>query len=36
MDVFSPLILSASGGRPIGKIAYKKLASMVATKHNQS
>jgi len=36
MDVFSPLVLSASGGGPTAKMAYKKLASMVATKHNQS
>jgi len=33
---FLPLVLSASGGRPTAKIVYKKLASMVASKHNQS
>ena len=31
-----PLVLSASGGGPTAKMAYKKLASLVATKHNQS
>jgi len=33
---FLLLILSASGGGPTAKMAYKKLASVVATKHNQS
>ena len=33
---FLPLVLSASGGGPTAKMAYKKLASVVATKHNQS
>ena len=34
---FLPLVLSAPGGGPTAKMAYKKLAaSVVATKHNQS
>jgi len=34
---FSPLILSASGGMgPISKVVYNKLASMVATRCNES
>ena len=33
---FLPLVLSASGGEPTAKMAHKKLASVVATKHNQS
>ena len=33
---FSPLVLSASGGMDsTAKVVYKKLASMIATKHNQ-
>ena len=33
---FSPLVFSASGGMgPTAKVVYKKLASMIATKHNQ-
>ena len=33
---FSPLVVSASGGMgPTAKVVYKKLASMIATKHNQ-
>ena len=35
-DCFSPLVFSASGGMgPTAKVIYKKLASMIATKHNQ-
>ena len=34
---FSPLVFSATGGMgPTAKVVYKKLASMIATKHNQS
>ena len=34
---FSPLIFSVSGGMgPTAKVVYKKLASMIASKHNQS
>jgi len=33
---FLPLVLSACGGGPTAKMAYKKLASVVATKHKQS
>ena len=33
---FSPLVFSASSGMgPTAKVVYKKLASMIATKHNQ-
>ena len=33
---FSPLVFSASGGMgPTAKVVYKKLASMITTKHNQ-
>ena len=33
---FSPLVFSASGGMgPTAKVVYKKLAAMIATKHNQ-
>ena len=34
---FSPLVFSVSGGmEPTAKVVYKKLALMIATKHNQS
>ena len=33
---FSPLVFSASGGMgPTAKVVYKKLATMIATKHSQ-
>ena len=33
---FSPLVFSASGGMgPTAKVVYKKLAPMIASKHNQ-
>ena len=33
---FSPLVFSASGGMgPTAKVVYKKLAAMIASKHNQ-
>ena len=34
---FSPLVFSVSGGMgPTAKVVYKKLASMITTKHNKS
>ena len=34
---FTPLVLSASGGMgPTASVFYKKLASMIATKHNKA
>ena len=34
---FSPLVFSAAGGMgPTANVVYKKLASMIAIKHNQS
>ena len=34
---FTPLVFSASGGMgPTARVFYKKLASMIATKHNKA
>ena len=34
---FTPLVFSASGGMgPTARVLYKKLASMIATKHNKA